>query len=162
MNELLRWQTEHGPVVVEVDDRDPGYRSVSRRSDDGLTDARGRFEEALDNVRAAAVSALRTFRDKALAPDEVSLEFGVKLNASVGAVIAKTSTEGHLAVRLTWTRSAADGGPTAPDDGDGDRTAPDATGTPADPGQANPDQADPGPTGPGRTPPASTAPNGAR
>jgi hypothetical protein len=58
-------------------------------------------------VRSAAVSALRTFRDKSLDPDEVSLEFGVKFNATAGAVIAKTSGEGHLTVKLVWSPGPA-------------------------------------------------------
>jgi hypothetical protein len=104
MDALVRWETDDGPVVVEVDSRDPGFRSVSRKPDDEIVDANERFEGALDKVRAAAVSALRTFRDRSLDPDEVSLEFGVKFNATAGAVIAKTSAEGHLTVTLTWSR----------------------------------------------------------
>ena len=38
---------------------------------------------------------------------EREIEFGVKLNAAAGAVIAKTSAEGHLTVKLTWSRSAS-------------------------------------------------------
>ena len=104
MSELLRWQTQGGPVVIEVDSSDPGLASIAR-PDDEIADVKERFEGALDKVRAAAVSALNTFRDKSLAPDEVSLEFGVKFNASAGAVIAKTSAEGNLAIRLTWAAS---------------------------------------------------------
>jgi hypothetical protein len=101
MSELLRWQTEDGPVVIEVDSDDPGLASIAR-CDSEIIDVKERFEEALDKVRGAAVSALKAFSDKSLAPDEVSLEFGVKFNVSAGAVIAKTSTEGNLTVRLTW------------------------------------------------------------
>jgi hypothetical protein len=107
---LLRWETEDGPVVVEVDTRDPGFKSVSRTAGSEIGAVQGRFEDALDSVRGAAVSTLRAFRDKALDPDEVSLEFGVKLSAAAGAVIAKAATEGHLVVRLTWTRGAAQSG----------------------------------------------------
>jgi hypothetical protein len=109
VDELLRWETDDGPVIVEVDSGDPGFRSVSRKPDDEIIDAGERFEGALDKVRAAAVSALRTFRDKSLDPDAVSLEFGVKFNATAGAVIAKTSAEGHLTVTLTWSRRDAKG-----------------------------------------------------
>jgi hypothetical protein len=104
VTELVRWETDEGPVVVEVDTRDPGFTSVSRRPDREIIDVQGHFEDALTGVRDAAVSALRTFRDKTLDPHEVSLEFGVKLNASAGAVIAKTAAEGHLTVKLTWSR----------------------------------------------------------
>jgi Trypsin-co-occurring domain 1 len=109
MSELLRWQTEGGSVIIEVDSNDPGLASIARPFDE-IADVKERFEGALDNVRAAAVSALKTFRDKSLAPDEVSLEFGVKFNASAGAVIAKTSAEGNLAVRLTWAASHSERG----------------------------------------------------
>ncbi|MFD0419379.1 CU044_2847 family protein [Streptomyces sp. NPDC127108] len=109
-NELMRWESDEGPVVVEVDSRDPGYKSVSRRDGNGeIHDVEGRFESALDNVRGAALSALRTFRTQALDPDEISLEFGVKLSAAAGAVIAKTAAEGHLTVKLTWSREGAQG-----------------------------------------------------
>jgi hypothetical protein len=107
VTELLRWQTEHGPVVVEVDERDAGFASIGRSPDGVVHDAAGKFEDALANVRAAVVSALGTFRDDSLKPDDVQIEFGVKLNAEAGAVIAKTSIEGHLTVKLSWAREPA-------------------------------------------------------
>jgi hypothetical protein len=104
VNELVRWETQDGPVVVEVSSADPGFSTVARKPGDVIVDAKERFEDALVNVRAAAVSALRAFRDKSLDPDEVSLEFGVRLNATAGAVIASTSAEGHFVVKLTWAQ----------------------------------------------------------
>ncbi|MFB4310661.1 CU044_2847 family protein [Actinomadura sp. GTD37] len=103
MNELVRWQTEHGTIVVESDDRDPGFQSVSRTGD-LFREAAGKFEDAFDSVREAAQSALAALRGGGLDPDAVELEFGVKLNAAAGAVIAKTSVEGHLKVKMTWGR----------------------------------------------------------
>lgn len=84
----------------------------------GIIDVRQRFDEALENVRDAAVGALEIFRDGRLNPDAVEVEFGVRLNAEVGAVIAKTATEGHLVVRLKWDAEAAEARPAAgsPDD----------------------------------------------
>ncbi|MFE0170984.1 CU044_2847 family protein [Streptomyces sp. NPDC059002] len=107
MSELMRWESDGGPVVVEVDSRDPGFRSVARRGDgDEIHDVDARFESALGNVRGAALSALRTFRDRTLDPDGIELEFGVKLSAVAGAVIAKTAAEGHLTVKLTWSKAS--------------------------------------------------------
>jgi hypothetical protein len=102
MSELLRWETDDGPIVIEVDSQDPGFSAVSRKSGDEIIDVGQRFEGSLDKVRSAAVSALRTFRDHTLDPDEVSLEFGVKFNASAGAIIAQCSGEAHLMVKLAW------------------------------------------------------------
>jgi hypothetical protein len=104
MSELLRWETEDGPVIIEVDAKDPGFKGIAHKSGE-IIDVSGRFEAALGNVRAAAVSALHTFRDKSLAPDEVALEFGVKFSVLAGAVIAKTAAEGNLTVRLSWSSS---------------------------------------------------------
>ncbi|MEU4799866.1 CU044_2847 family protein [Streptomyces sp. NPDC023327] len=121
MGELVRWESEQGPVVVEVESTDPGLRSVSRRGDAGeVHEVEGRFESALGHVRGAALSALRTFRERALDPDTIELEFGVKLTVAAGAVIARTATEGHLTVRLTWSRRAEPqgGGRTDQDAGD--------------------------------------------
>ena len=105
VNELVRWRTEHGTVVVETDDGEPGFQSVSRASD-RLYEAAGTLEDALQGVRSAAESALAALRGGALNPDAVELEFGVKLNASAGAVIAKTSVDAQLKVKLTWGRPA--------------------------------------------------------
>ncbi|KUF14563.1 hypothetical protein AT728_32155 [Streptomyces silvensis] len=102
----MRWESDEGPVVVEVDTRDPGYQSVARGvgAPGGVRDVEERFETALSQVRGAALSALRTFRTKAVDADEICLEFGVKLSAAAGAVIAKTAAEGHLTVKLRWAR----------------------------------------------------------
>ncbi|WP_141578106.1 CU044_2847 family protein [Actinomadura sp. WMMA1423] len=101
MNELVRWQTENGTIIVETDDREPGFQSVSRAGE-LVHDAAGRFEDAFQHVREAAQSALASLRGGDLNPDGVELEFGVKLNAAAGAVIAKTTVEGHLKVKMTW------------------------------------------------------------
>jgi hypothetical protein len=108
VNELLRWEGDDGPVVVEIDSSQPGFQSISRKPGEIIHDVQGRFDDALENVRNAAVSALEKFRDEILDPDQVEIEFGVKFNAEAGAVIAKTSAEGHLTVKLTWSRLASD------------------------------------------------------
>ncbi|MEF9525309.1 CU044_2847 family protein [Streptomyces anthocyanicus] len=102
MDGLVEFRTEDGVrVVVEGVEDEDGARLVSRG--DGPARAARTFEDSLDGVRAAAASALRVFRDGSLRPDAVELEFGVKLSAEAGAVIAKGSAEGHLVVRLNWS-----------------------------------------------------------
>ncbi|CAL9444039.1 MULTISPECIES: CU044_2847 family protein [Streptomyces] len=102
MDGLVEFRTEDGVrVTVEGVEDEDGARLVSRG--DGPARAARTFEDSLDGVRAAAASALRVFRDGSLRPDAVELEFGVKLTAEAGAVIAKGSAEGHLVVRLSWS-----------------------------------------------------------
>jgi hypothetical protein len=104
MGRLLEFTTDDGAVVV-VESVEPGTgtRLVGRGDGGPAAQASRTFEGALDGVRSAAQSALRVFRDGSLRPDSVELEFGVKLTAEAGAVIAKGTAEGQLVVRLGWT-----------------------------------------------------------
>ncbi|MFG1696740.1 CU044_2847 family protein [Nonomuraea sp. NPDC049309] len=108
MTELVRWELEDGgTVLVESgsgEETDGGWESAGIGAGT-LRQAKLRLEESLSDVRDAAAAALRTFRDLPIGPDEVELEFGVKLQAEVGAVVAKGKTEGQLVVRLRWQAS---------------------------------------------------------
>ncbi|MFF1478679.1 CU044_2847 family protein [Streptomyces sp. NPDC058301] len=120
MGALMEFQTDDGAhVVVEVERHASGAKLV-RRGDNSVSEAARTFDSALEGIRAAAESALHVFRDGRLKPDAVELEFGVKLTAEAGAVIAKTAVEGHLLVKLSWspgTGAAPDAPATAPDPG---------------------------------------------
>ncbi|MCK1821698.1 hypothetical protein MTQ10_19280 [Streptomyces sp. XM83C] len=112
MEGLVEFKTEDGAVIaVEPAAEAGGSRLVARG--DGAVQASRTFEGALDGVRAAAESALRVFRDGTLRPDGVEIEFGVKLSAETGAIIAKGTAEGHLVVRLTWSPPAGEAGATS-------------------------------------------------
>ncbi|MFG2605584.1 CU044_2847 family protein [Streptomyces sp. NPDC048514] len=139
MDGLLEFKTEDGAlVVVEDAGARPGARLVSRG--DGPAQAARTFEGALEGVRGAAAAALRVFRDGPLCPDAVEIEFGVRLSAEAGAVIAKGSTEGHLVVKLSWSP-----GQPSPQTVPG-RTVPGQS----VPGQSAPEQAVPGQSVPGQ------------
>ncbi|MFF5971300.1 CU044_2847 family protein [Streptomyces sp. NPDC012769] len=102
MSTLMEFGTESGAVLVEADGPQPGARPVARGGN-SLVRAGQTLDEALSGIRTAAESALAVFRGGSLRPDGVELEFGVKLTAEAGAVIAKTAVEGHLVVRLSWS-----------------------------------------------------------
>ncbi len=68
--------------------------------------ARESLEHALDDLKPAISATVKRLR--ALAPDEMSVEFGLVLTAESGAIIAKGSAEVHFTVALTWKRSEAD------------------------------------------------------
>jgi hypothetical protein len=61
------------------------------------------FESAMTRLRSAADSVVRRMRDMAHPPDEVTVEFAVKLATQAGVVIANTSAEANLSVTLKWT-----------------------------------------------------------
>ncbi|MFJ2648257.1 CU044_2847 family protein [Streptomyces sp. NPDC087420] len=141
MTALMEFTTDSGArVMVEVDRDAPGARPVSRGN--SLAQAGRTFDEALAGIRAAAESALAVFRDGPLKPDSVELEFGVKLMAEAGAVIAKSSAEGHLTVKLSW--APGPGGVPGPDGAPDGGAVPPAVAGPTAPGPPGPA----GPTGP--------------
>jgi hypothetical protein len=88
-------------LLVEVDDQEPGIQRASR-TDDFIIQAKQSLDGAMDHIRAMATVTLTKLRDLPRQPDNLEVEFGVRLNAEVGAVIAKTQAEGHIKVKLTW------------------------------------------------------------
>ena len=64
------------------------------------------YEQAVDRIRPAAESIVHRIRQIAEPPDEISVEFGIKLNANIGAILASTSAEAQFTLRLTWNREA--------------------------------------------------------
>jgi Trypsin-co-occurring domain 1 len=108
MTELVRFDLEGGgSLLVEVDEDEPGIERASR-ADDLAVRASESLEHALEGIRTAADTTVAKLRGLAEAPDEVQVEFGIRLNARAGAVIARTEAEGHLQVRLAWKRASRD------------------------------------------------------
>jgi hypothetical protein len=93
-----------GTVTVELD-RMPGVMPAGGKSSI-LLDTKMSLEKALIDVRDAAATALEQFQKMASQPSEVEITFGVKLDAQAGAVIAKTSIQGHFEVKLKWERES--------------------------------------------------------
>jgi Trypsin-co-occurring domain 1 len=64
-------------------------------------------DKAMDTVREMAKRAIATLDTLANKPTQVELEFGIKLSTEMGALIAKTSTEANITVKMTWERKGA-------------------------------------------------------
>jgi hypothetical protein len=106
MEQLLRFESGGGTVFVEVADDEPGIERATR-VDDVVIKARESLESALEQVRVVANVTLAKLGNLARQPEQVEVQFGIRLTAEAGAVIARTEAEGHLQVKLTWSRSAA-------------------------------------------------------
>jgi hypothetical protein len=65
-------------------------------------DAVESFESALERVRHAAGVVFERMRSIDHRPDEITVEFAIKLGARAGVVIASTAVEANLTVRLHW------------------------------------------------------------
>ncbi|MFE2043365.1 CU044_2847 family protein [Streptomyces sp. NPDC059477] len=110
MTDTTEFRTSDGTVVrVEVDgvsssgpyDGDP-YEPISRRRTDRTADTADTLRQAVDRVRPAAQDVLDSLRAMPQMPDRVALEFGVKLSAEAGVVLARAASEGHFKILLEW------------------------------------------------------------
>jgi hypothetical protein len=103
VNDVVRYELETGSVLVEVEEDSFGVERVSR-GPDGVVEAGRRLEDALGSVRAAARATLNALTE--LGPENINVEFGVKLAGEAGAIIAKTTAEGHFTVKMSWSRAS--------------------------------------------------------
>ena len=97
-------------VFAEVDDSD---LPVAEDPLAPIADVEELVERAAGSVRSAMDAVIipttqvifGRLREAVHAPDEVELEFGLKLAGKLGAVFASTGAEGHIQVKLTWHRT---------------------------------------------------------
>jgi hypothetical protein len=89
-------------ILVEVADDEQRLERVGRLSS-VVRDTAETLDEALRRVKPAVTTVLNQLRDLATPPDKVKIEFGVKLTAEAGVVIAKAATEANFKLSLEWT-----------------------------------------------------------
>lgn len=99
-----------GRLLVQAsEDELPGELELAAlRPGDVVARTRESVEAAIDQIKPA-INAVAG-RLKAMAADEVSVEFGIVLGAEAGAVIAKGTAEVHFTVTLNWKRSSQESG----------------------------------------------------
>lgn len=113
MNELIRFETAQGPALIEVELDSYGVEHVSRDAN-GVIESGRRLDEALQAARPAIDAVVHTVQK--ILPDGFEIEFGIKLNAEAGVIVAKTAAEGHFTVRLNWHRTGGSRAGAALDD----------------------------------------------
>ena len=91
------------PILVEFAPS-PGVRQVSLSPGDVAEKSAQALDKAMSTIRQMGHRVTETVKsiDVVDRPNKVELEFGLKLDAEVGAYIAKASTEAAFKVTLTW------------------------------------------------------------
>jgi len=105
MKRLVIYPLEDGTqITIEVDE--PGSQGVTRggRGFNVVEEAKQKFEDALRQIKPATVAIIKTLRELSDSPDEASVEFGVKLNANSGVILASAGVEANFVFKLTWKR----------------------------------------------------------
>ncbi|GLX50746.1 hypothetical protein Shyhy01_36960 [Streptomyces hygroscopicus subsp. hygroscopicus] len=91
-------------AVFEVDGDLAGSDLELAAGGDLVGRARASVSEALDQVRPVLARVVETTRD--LGPQEVEIQFGLKMGGETGVIIAKGTAEVNFAVRMVWRRPA--------------------------------------------------------
>jgi len=100
--DIIQFELADGsPVYVEVESRDATGITRVGRGDEAIAKAQDRFVEALNKIKPATEAVLDTLRDLNT-PDEINLEFGIKLSGTLGAVFASVDSEATFKVALKW------------------------------------------------------------
>ena len=103
MKRLIKFPLQDGgSVIVEVDEPTP--EGVIRAACPGevVAKAKETLEDALDKIQPAAQAIIAKLRGLPDAPDEIGVEFGIKLSAQAGAFIASAGVEANYKVTLKW------------------------------------------------------------
>ena len=99
MKRIIEFRQGDRTLFVEVEEEGTHGDKLSGRGDT-IERAKQSFEEAVADIGPIAETILRQVT--ALAPEAVSVEFGVKFNAEAGVILASTAVEGNCKVTLNW------------------------------------------------------------
>lgn len=102
MARLVEFPLERGgSLLVEIEETlGSGPRPAA--SEGTVETATIGLEQAISKVKPLAETLLEQLRGLMQQPNTVVVEFGIKLNAQVGAIVAKTGVEGNCKVTLSW------------------------------------------------------------
>jgi len=103
MRQLVKVSLEDGQtVLVELEDVEDGIVR-SKRPGEVVAALNESLEAALERFVPMAQAIVGKFRNLAERPDEVGVEFGIKLTGTAGLVVAHASGEANFKVTLHWS-----------------------------------------------------------
>jgi Trypsin-co-occurring domain 1 len=103
MKRLVEFQVGDDTLMVEVE-QPSGIIDVGALDDTPIK-AQKTFEESVEKVKNTAAILIAKMKDLASSPDEVSIEFSIKLSAEAGIVLASGSVEANYMITLKWSKS---------------------------------------------------------
>ncbi len=104
MTQLLDLELEQGgSILVEVEE--PARGPVTRgRQADAVTKAGETLEQVLGQLGPALKGIVSQLRAGADWPDQVQVEFGVRLSTDANVIVVRTGGEANFKISLVWSR----------------------------------------------------------
>ncbi|HYJ67325.1 MAG TPA: CU044_2847 family protein [Nocardioidaceae bacterium] len=109
MSELVRFESDQGGVVL-VEVAEPVAGTVTRgggRSAAVISDAGEGLEQVLGKLGPVIQGVVTKLRESADWPEQVEVEFAVKISADSNVIIARAGGEANFRVLMRWSRDAA-------------------------------------------------------
>ena len=92
-------------IEASIDDSNrDGVELVADDGDQAVLKANNSFGAALKQIKPATQALFKAF-DELNHPSEIELEFGVKVGAKAGVVLASVDSEVTFKVKLAWSAS---------------------------------------------------------
>lgn len=105
MTQLVEFPVdEGGSILMEVDAPPRGPVTRGRGAEAAVTQAGESLERALGRIGPAVKGIVDELRSAAEWPDEVTVEFSVKVSADANVIIARSTGEANFKIALKWTR----------------------------------------------------------
>lgn len=102
MTQMIEFPLDNGgTVVVEVDETISGTALASRPGEIAAK-AKETFEAALTPVTPVAEALLARLQALSKQPDEITVQFGVKMTGSLNAIISSAAGEANFSVTMKW------------------------------------------------------------
>ena len=104
MTYLLEVPLETGAAIaVEIDDEDAEVVRAARPGE-VIATATKSFEAELERLQPMAQALVDKLGNLTERPDEIGVEFGLKLSVDAGLVVAHSSAEANFKITLQWRR----------------------------------------------------------
>lgn len=97
------------PLLVEVEPVTAGPVTRGARREEVISRAGESLEQVLSGIGPAVNSIVSDLRSTAEWPQEVEVEFAIKLSTDANVIIARTGGEANFRVILRWTRAKPHG-----------------------------------------------------
>ncbi len=105
MTHLVELELEDGgSILVEADEPSRGPMTRGGRGDEVVTRAGESLEQVLGRLGPALRGIVTQLRETADWPDQVDVEFAVKLSTDASVIIARTGGEANFRIALRWAR----------------------------------------------------------
>jgi Trypsin-co-occurring domain 1 len=105
MTELVEFKSEQGGVIL-VEAAEPAGGPVTRggRPDAAVVEAEESLDRVVGRLGPAVKGIVSELREGGDWPDEVEVEFAVKISADSNVIIARAGGEANFRISLKWAR----------------------------------------------------------